>query len=380
MVFLKFRHKKIQKSVVSLLYQKGFENSYIQEISINDNIVKIVIDLSVKKEVDELVLILPNLMQEFKGVDYRYKSKGKRVYIEIGKRELENIEFNESYLGENLVVKFPTSFGYTEIDFSDGASCHLLNGGTTRMGKTYFLLYLCTVLYLQTNGKMKLYITSSKIKDYYSFINIPNVTLSKTHNELVLILKELLQEYKYRDGLLNSPQLLKATDAKDVRKKYPEMYSLFRPIFVVIDEYARFSDSKEIQRMVTELVETAGFVNIHVIISSQRPDAKTVLNARIKGNLLCRVCFTTADEANSMIILDSKGAEKLGKKPGRAILQNTDRDIIQVPKMDNETSFELLNKYRKGDINEEEGKRFNDTELSNKVQSLFEESINDIDI
>lgn len=370
--------KKIIKNTVRLLIDKQFTNSVIQEISIGKDMVKIVIDLPVRKEVDDLLSIVPNLTQQFNGLDYRWKSKGKRVYIEIGRKDLSSINFNNSYISDSLKLKIPTSFGYTYIDFSDGASCHLLNGGTTRMGKTYFLLYLTTLMYLQNQGNISLYITSAKIKDYYPFINVPNVTLSKTHEDMIHILDTLITEYRSRDTLLNTPALLKATDAKTVLKYYPDKYHLFRPIFLVIDEFARFADNKEIQKKVTELVETAGFVNIHVIIASQRPDAKTVLKPRIKANLLCRICFTTTDKNNSLLILDREGAEKLGKIPGRAILQNTDSEIVQIPKMDAETSFSLLTPYRKEVMSDEQKvTRSTNNTLANKIQNLFKESYSD---
>jgi DNA segregation ATPase FtsK/SpoIIIE-like protein len=99
--------------------------------------------------------------------------------------------------------------------------------------------------------------------------------------------------------------------------------------------------------MVTEIVETAGFVNIHVIIASQRPDASTVLRPRIRANLLARMAFTTADRKNSEVILDREGAEKLGKIAGRAILNDGGTDTIQVPFLDAVLCDRLLEPYRR---------------------------------
>jgi len=363
--------------LVHLLRKKGFLHAVILEISESSDMVKLVIDLPIHKELSDFEEIVPNIVQEFKGMDYRLKWNGKRVYLDIGKKDLKGIEYDESYLSDSLKLKIPTSFGDTFIDFADGASCHLLNGGTTRMGKTYFLLYLTTLMYIQNKGNLNLYITSAKIKDYYPFIGVPNVELSKTHEDMIQVLNKLIVEYQFRDHLLNSPDMLRATDAKDVMKYYPDKYFLFRPIFLVIDEFARFADNKEIQKKVTELVETAGFVNVHVIIASQRPDTKTVLNTRVKANLLCRICFTTADKNNSLLILDREGAEKLGKIAGRAILQNTDSEIVQIPKLDAETAYELLTPFRKEVPHEQERTGSEDHTVINKVSDLFKESDSD---
>jgi hypothetical protein len=36
------------------------------------------------------------------------------------------------------------------------------------------------------------------------------------------------------------------------------MYHLFKPMFLIIDEYGRFAENQDIQSKVMELVETAG--------------------------------------------------------------------------------------------------------------------------
>jgi DNA segregation ATPase FtsK/SpoIIIE-like protein len=178
-----------------------------------------------------------------------------------------------------------------------------------------------------------------------------------------------------RDTLLYSPDFQKATDAKSVRKLYPSSYHLFKPIFLIIDEYARFAESKNIQQMVTEIVETAGFVNIHVIIASQRPDAATVLRPRIRANLLCRMAFTTADRKNSEVILDREGAEKLGKIAGRGMLNDGDIDVIQVPFLDAVKCDELLEPYRKEVVHDEQNTEgYIDSEVIEPLQSLISES------
>jgi DNA segregation ATPase FtsK/SpoIIIE-like protein len=213
------------------------------------------------------------------------------------------------------------------------------------------------------------------------FKGLSNIEINKTPEEFDLTLEYLIQEYQRRDSLLYLPELELATDAKDVLEKYPHMYHHFKPIFVLIDEYARFADNKEIQKKVTELVESARYVNIHIIIATQRPDARTVLPPRIKANLLTRVCFTTADEANSIIILDKTGAESLGRISGRAILSDGEINTIQVPFISTDEIRKQLKPYKKEtESNEQspnqENKGCSNTELSSKIQDMFKESTN----
>jgi DNA segregation ATPase FtsK/SpoIIIE-like protein len=168
----------------------------------------------------------------------------------------------------------------------------MLNGGAPRMGKTLFLLYLTTVLYEQTKGNIDMIIVSPKIKDFYPLMNLPNVTTIDDEERFKIYLDVLIAEYKQRNILLYSSELEKATDSKSVKLLYPHLYHHFTPVFLIIDEYARYSDKRDIQLKIAELVQTAGYVNVHVIIATQRPDARQTLPANIKMGLMCRICFS----------------------------------------------------------------------------------------
>jgi hypothetical protein len=372
------------RDIKEVLLATGFEHAYILSVATSKDLIELILHLPYHTEQDDLTDVIQNLKEELNAIDVKVtKRAGKKVTILFGLRNLEEINFDKKFLHYNsLKVELPSAFGSCILDFEDGASCHLLNGGTTRMGKTTFLLYMCTVLYVQTNGEIGLYITSTKAKDYFPFEGI--ATINKTVNEFERTLDLLLTEYQYRDTLLYSKELSKATDAKSVKTLYPHMYKFFKPIFLIIDEYARFSDNKEIQKKIQELVESAGYVNIHIIISTQRPDARTVLPPRIKSNLLARICFTTADKNNSIVILDQEGAEKLGKIQGRAIYLDSDTNIIQVPYLTTTQCEELLQPFKGENKNDEQTNQIPaglpNNDVSNKIQNLFEESTSIINI
>jgi S-DNA-T family DNA segregation ATPase FtsK/SpoIIIE len=157
------------------------------------------------------------------------------------------------------------------------------------------------------------------------------------------------------------------------------MYHYFKPIFLIVDEYARFSDSplsKQIHKLVAELVQTAGYVNVHVIISTQRPDARQTLPANIKMGLMTRICFRTADKNNSIVILDEEGAETLPNIKGRAILRDGEKNIVQVPLMEYDTAEEILKPYKKEskpDVKEDDQRPTNN-DVACKVQNMFKKS------
>mgnify|MGYP003580006801 FL=1 len=378
---------KITKQLVHVFRANGYEGTTLFDITMNDLSLMLTLRLPVHKELSDLEDLLPNIQQELNANDYRIlQKKGKKLIVEFGTNNIDDVSYNESYIcSDTLKIKLPSPFGYSYLDFADGASCHLLNGGTTRMGKTVFLLYTATMLYIQTKGEIELHITSTKLKDYYPFDGVENVSLSRTPLELNNTLDDLILEYQKRDRWLYSERLKDATDAKSVKELYPDLYYLFKPVFLIIDEYARFADNNEIKTKVMELVESAGYVNIHIIISTQRPDARTVLHPRIKANLLARICFTTADKNNSLIILDREGAENLGKIKGRALFLDSDCTMIQVPYMETTECEQLLLPYKKENEEDENNDDeittgSTDNELSEKIQGLFSESLGEIDI
>jgi DNA segregation ATPase FtsK/SpoIIIE-like protein len=359
-----------------------FTGGYILSLTTSPERTTLQLQLPPQKEIADLDLLLNNLKEELKANDVRIVQRiGKRVTIEFGTHDLTNIDFDNKFLHPNtLKVELPSSFGSEIIDFEDGASCHMLNGGAPRMGKTLFLLYLSTILYHQNKGNIELYITSTKGKDFYPLMGLPNVYVSDENEDEITFLKTLEKikdEYKRRNTLLYSPVLAKATDSKSVKKLYPHMYHHFKPIFVIIDEYARFN-IQPIHKLVAELVQTAGYVNVHVIIATQRPDARQTLPANIKMGLMTRICFRTADKNNSIVILDEEGAETLPNVKGRAILKDGEKNMIQVPYLSYEKCEELLKPF-KGEMKHDEPHQENDkgstnTKLANKIQNLFKES------
>lgn len=370
---------------------KEFKGTVIHDVIEEDGIVKATIKLPPQCDLKDLKELLNNLKMEAKATDIQIsKQDGKFIELMYGMKKLDNdlfpvnTETIKTYITkDSLQIQFPSSFGTRILDFEDGGSCHMLNGGMTRMGKTCLLLYIMLVLYMQNEDDIKFFVCSSKRKDFYPFYDFP-VEFAKNPDELMEMLALISDEYYKRNELIESKELRKATDSKTVKKYYPQHYRFFTPIFVIIDEYADYAEEREIQKKIEDLVRKCGYVNIHFVIATQRADARTTISAAIKANLGARICFSTTDKNNSLVILDQEGAEDLGKIQGRAINLDGDTNIIQVPYLEAAACDEILNKYRKGvgDGSDQEQwenyqneERREDTTLSNKLQSLVEKSI-----
>lgn len=83
-------------------------------------------------------------------------------------------------------------------------------------------------------------------------------------------------------------------------------------IVCIFDEYADFMAEKEtakaLELSIKRLGAMARAAGIHLIIATQRPEAKIVTPV-IRSNLPGRVALRTASEADSMIILGGKQIE-----------------------------------------------------------------------
>lgn len=279
----------------------------------------------------------------------------------------ERMNYSDRLPKDGLAIPLYTPFGLKTLDFRDETCCHLLCGGATRMGKSAFLRYITTHLIDATGGEVDITFIDHKITDLYMFLDLPQVKIAETSSEARVYLKDVLAEITRRKNLLKSRR--NVVDLNEFRKKYPN--ESVKPMFVIIDEYGRFSDDSVIQDAVTEIAETAGYVDIHLIISSQRPDAKDVLKPRIKANIVTRISFATYDEVNSKIILDIPDAAHIGKIQGRAILVDGFPELVQVPYLSPSQALQILKPYRSG-VHDET--RPDDIEVPEALSSAVERS------
>lgn len=316
--------------------------------------------------VEEFEKYLPALEQDsYAKIRFRH-IWGRKCSLDFGRIPLSNHVSYEQAPKNGLPIPLATPFGWRYLDIQDGSSCHIVGGGATRMGKTCLQLLIATHLYTQSEGNIRMIISSAKDADYWMFRKCRNVSLV-TPSETLSELQWVIDEYLERKRIIT--ELGNVNDAVTLAKEYPS--KAFSPIVVIVDEVAVFSDDDAVQEALTEIAERAGYVDIHLIVFSQRPDAKDVLKPRIKTNMLVKIALTTANVADSKIILGIEGAEKLGGIKGRAIMIDGLPDLIQIPYISNEYAEELLKPYWR-DI-DEQGQI--DSEVTPSLPSFIQGSV-----
>lgn len=298
--------------------------------------------------------------------------RGRTVKLTMGCIPVyESMEYGEHLIQDgHISIPYYTPFGIKYLDFHDEATCHMIVAGATRMGKTVFIRLLFANILKSTGGKVRFFYVNNKVEDYFPFIGIPQIPEpAETIGEAIAMMYQVRGEIMRRKSILRSKR--DCVNVKQFNKKYPNEY--IEPMFVVFDEYGRFIDdsdeSQELQDLILEVSETAGYLDIHLVIATQRPDATTVLKPRIRANILSRVCFQTADEANSKIVVHSEDAFNLGEVAGRAIVLDGMRSVAQIPYISEEDTMDLLHEFR-GNRYENKPERQPDNHVIEEIQSV----------
>lgn len=217
-------------------------------------------------------------------------------------------------LGINLEGKLMTA------DLSDPNTCHFLVGGTTGSGKSEFLRsLLLSLLYTHSPQQLKIALVDPKRVTFPEFEENPWLFSSvvKDSESAIALMAELVTEMERRYQLFEAakcPQLdaYNLKYARQLHKQEPRIVCIF-------DEYADFMNEKVTRSAIEDSIKRLGAMaraaGIHLIVATQRPEAK-VVTPLIRSNLPGRVALRTASEADSKIILggtETKAAYLLGK-------------------------------------------------------------------
>ena len=236
----------------------------------------------------------------------------------------EVINWNDDFLPEDdLVVCLGESMlGREYLDFN--VNTHALIGGSTNSGKTK-LAKLIAYQLIKRGARIIIIDLKGGLDYQRDWSNKCNLVTEIEHVEAAL---------RNINTIMNSRhKILKNTgyeDAYEYNKHHCEKMS---PIIVLIDELAELLDTKGLSKEQKSLIESfvkilssvsriGRFANVHMIMSTQRPDAN-VLEGQIKSNIDFKV-VGKCDSVLSKIVLDNAdGAEKVAKNQRGMFYTNT---------------------------------------------------------
>jgi S-DNA-T family DNA segregation ATPase FtsK/SpoIIIE len=253
-----------------------------------------------------------------------YMKDGGQRHFEVARRRARTVlltsalQRREDYLRERsgrFVVGEDVAGEVVVGDLSDPTTCHVLIGGTPGSGKSVLLhTLIASLAHFHPPDAIRFTLVDPRRASFDSLRASLATHLAHPvcHDvkQAIAILEGLVSEME--DRYLEFEQA-----GSENLDEYNEAVAPERRMarhVVVVDEFADLLAQKDVRESflsaVLRLCAKARPAGIHLVLATERPDAKTMPGV-IKTNLVGRIALRVSDGAASRIVLNRKGAERL---------------------------------------------------------------------